>query len=54
MSKTIYLVVELSIDEDVDPTDIADDLFNHLVDAEDLPPVIFSVDGVNVRGSEPY
>jgi hypothetical protein len=47
--KTIYVVVELSIDEDVDPQDVADTLFNFLVATEDLPEVIFSVDGAEIR-----
>jgi hypothetical protein len=47
--KTIYIVVELSIDEDVDPADVAEAVFNFLVEAEDLPEIIFSVDGAEIR-----
>lgn len=47
--KTIYLTLDLSIDEDVDPADVADTLFNFLIDNEDLPEIIFSVDGIEVR-----
>jgi hypothetical protein len=47
--KTIYVVVEMSIDEDVDPADVAETLFNFLVSAEDLPEIIFSIDGSEVK-----
>jgi hypothetical protein len=47
--KRIYLDLALSIDEDVDPEDIVSFLFNYLVNADDLPPVIISIDGVEVR-----
>jgi hypothetical protein len=49
--KTIYLTVELSIDEDVDPADVAMDLFGFLVSGgdEDWPEIITSVNGCEVR-----
>ena len=47
--KTIYVVVDMSIDEDVDPADVADTLFNFLVDNEDLPEIILSIDGAEIR-----
>ena len=47
--KTIYVVVEMSIDVDVDPADVAETLFNYLVDDEFLPEVIQSIDGAEIR-----
>jgi len=47
--KTVYVVVELSIDVDVAPADVAETLFNFLVDTEDLPEIIFSVDGAEIQ-----
>jgi hypothetical protein len=47
--KTIYVVVEMSIDEDVDPADVADTLFDFLVATEDLPEIIESIDGTEIR-----
>ena len=50
--KRIYLTVELSIDEDVDPSDVADDLFGYLTGEKDWPAIIYSVDACNVRGAQ--
>jgi hypothetical protein len=47
--KTITVAVEMSVEEKVEPADVAEALFDYLVSAEDLPEIIFSIDGAEVR-----
>jgi hypothetical protein len=46
---TVHLDVELSVNPDADPTELADWLFELLVDYPDPHPAIDSVDGTEVR-----
>lgn len=46
---TLHITVDLSVDASADPTEVADWLFEHLVDLPeaDLHPAINSVDGAD-------
>jgi hypothetical protein len=51
--KTVTIAVEFTVEDKVDPTELADALLDYLCDGGDgteaYPPQIFSVDNTEVR-----